>query len=78
MEENKNIVEIPFVAHESSMQRMESSMDRLERANRRLWIVILVMIVGFMIYLFIPSDISDNSQEATADNESQIEQKIGD
>lgn len=71
MEENKNIVEIPFVAHESAMQRME-------RANRRLWITILVMIVGFMIYLFLPSDISDNSQEATADNESHIEQKIGD
>ena len=53
-------------------------MDRLERANRRLWIAILVMVIGFMIYLFIPSDISDSSQEATADNESHIEQKIGD
>lgn len=37
-----DIVTIPFVAHESAMNRME-------RANKRLWIVILVMFISFMV-----------------------------
>ena len=34
--ENKEVVMIPFVVHESAMNRME-------RANKRLWIVIIIM-----------------------------------
>ena len=69
--EEKSVVMIPFVAHESAMQRME-------RANKRLFILLIVLIVSVLIYLLVPSDISNVSQEAEADNESHIEQKVGD
>ena len=45
MKENE-VVMIPFVAHESAMNRME-------RANKRLWIVILVMFIGKIIQLIV-------------------------
>ena len=69
MKENE-VVMIPFVAHESAMNRME-------RANRRLWIVILVMFIGMMIYFFIPSEIVEDSQSVDNTTNSQINQSIG-
>ena len=39
--ENEQVAQIPYFAHEGEMVRME-------RANKRLWIVILVLIVCLM------------------------------
>ena len=71
--ENKEIAMIPFVAHESAMNRME-------RANKRLFIIIIVMFVGMLIYLLLPSEIvEDVSTQSVEDiTESEIHQNIGD
>ena len=71
--ENDKVTMIPFVAHESSMQRME-------RANKRLWIVIIVMFVCFFIYLMVPNEIVEettSSQNASEIDNSEIHQNIG-
>jgi len=72
------IVNIPFVAHESSMNRME-------RANKRLGIiaiieliVILAMFVGIMIYYYLPTEIEETttSQDVSEIDNSEIHQTI--
>jgi len=72
------IVNIPFVAHESSMNRME-------RANKRLGIiaiieliVILAMFVGIMIYFYLPTEIEETttSQDVSEIDNSEIHQTI--
>lgn len=69
--ENKDIVSIPFVAHESAMNRME-------RANRRLWVVILVMFIGMLIYFLLPTEVvEENTQDIDNINSSEIHQSIG-
>lgn len=72
MEEDK-IVMIPYVAHESAMNRME-------RANKRLWIIILVMFIGIMIYFLLPTEVttSDTSQDVQDVENSEVNQTIGD
>lgn len=69
---NDEVVMIPFVAHESAMNRME-------RANRRLWIVILVMFIGMMIYFFLPTEVVEetNTQDIQDITDSEIHQNIG-
>lgn len=68
---NDEVVMIPFVAHESAMNRME-------RANRRLWIVILVMFIGMMIYFFLPTEVvEENTQDVGEITDSEIHQTIG-
>lgn len=47
----EDVLMIPFVAHESAMNRME-------RTNKRLWIVILIMFIGMMIYFLLPGHIT--------------------
>lgn len=67
-----DIVTIPFVAHESAMNRME-------RANKRLWIVILVMFISFMVYLLLPNEIIEettNTQDVSEISDSEIHQTI--
>lgn len=70
---DKDIVMIPFVAHESAMNRME-------RANRRLWIVILVMFVGMIIYFILPNEVieEDTTQSVDDIQNSEVHQSIGD
>lgn len=68
--ENKDIVSIPFVAHESAM-------NRLERANRRLWIVIIIMFIGMMIYFLLPTEVVEDSQSVDNTTNSDITQNIG-
>lgn len=73
------IAMVPFVAHESAMNRME-------RANKRLWITnivlistILLIVGGFITYLLIPNEIIQEgaSQEVSEITNSQINQSIG-
>jgi len=71
--EKDEVVMIPYVAHESSMNRME-------RANKRLWIVILVMFIAFMIYLLLPTEVVqkvDNTQDVQDIENSDVNQTIG-
>ena len=71
MKDNE-VVMIPFVAHESAMNRME-------RANKRLWIVIIIMFVGMLTYLLIPNEvIEENTQDVNDITNSEIHQNIGD
>jgi len=65
----EEIVTIPFVAHESAMNRME-------RANRRLVIIIIVMFIGFMVYLLIPNEIIDETQSVEDITNSEIHQTM--
>ena len=71
--ENKEIVMIPFVAHESAMNRME-------RANKRLWIVIIIMFIGMMIYFLLPTETikEETTQNVDDVQNSDINQSIGD
>lgn len=73
------LVAIPFVAHESSMNRME-------RANKRLSIivgielfVIFAMFVSMMIYFYLPTEVTadDISQTASDIEDSNVNQSIG-
>lgn len=68
--EKDEVVMIPYVAHESSMNRME-------RVNKRLWIVILVMFIAFMIYLLLPASVSTDTQTVDNANNSEVNQTIG-
>ena len=67
------VVMIPFVAHESAMNRME-------RANRRLWIVILIMFTLIMLYFLIPTEVTqvvETDQNVDNVDNSEINQNIG-
>lgn len=63
---------IPFVAHESAMNRME-------RTNKRLWIVILIMFIGMMIYFLLPTEAIEEETNQNVENteNSEIHQSIG-
>ncbi len=71
--ENKDIVMIPFVAHESAMNRME-------RIIKWLILIIVLMILGITTYLLIPNEIieEETSQNIQDITDSEIHQSIGD
>lgn len=71
MKDNE-VVMIPFVAHESAMNRME-------RANKRLWIVIIVLIIGIFTYFLLPNEVEEdtNTQEISEITDSEIHQTMG-
>ncbi len=65
------VVMIPFVAHESAMNRME-------RANKRLWIVIIIMFVGMLIYFLTPNEVVEETTQDVSDiTNSEVHQNIG-
>ena len=70
--DNKEIVMIPFVAHESAMNRME-------RIIRGLLIIIGIMLVGIAVYLYLPTEtIEETSTQNVNDiQDSEINQSIG-
>ena len=72
MKDNE-VVMIPFVAHESAMNRME-------RANKRLWIVIIILILGIFTYFLLPNEVIEettNTQDVSEIQDSEIHQNIG-
>ena len=73
MDNENKVVTIPFVAHESAMNRME-------RANKRLWLLLIIMLLSFMIYLFIPVEVTQDDVSQNAENveSSEVNQSIGD
>ena len=78
--EKEKIISIPFVAHESAMNRME-------RVNKSVIIIaivelfiILLMFAGIMIYFYLPSEVSTEettTQIVDETNGSEINQSIG-
>ena len=74
MNNNNEVVMIPFVAHESAMNRME-------RANKRLIWIIIILILGIFAYLLIPNEVieetTDNTQNVSDIESSEIHQSIG-
>lgn len=69
---NNEVVMIPFVAHESAMNRME-------RANKRLIAIIIVLLIGIFAYILIPNEvIEENTQDVSDIQDSEIHQTIGD
>ena len=68
--ENEQVAQIPYFAHEGEMVRME-------RANKRLWIVILVLIIalvgtnaGWIVYesQFVDEEISIEQESKSGTN----------
>jgi flagellar basal body-associated protein FliL len=76
---NNEIVTIPFVAHESSMNRMERSNKRLIVIAIIELIVILTMFAGIMIYFYLPTEVEETStnQDVNQTENSEIHQSIG-
>lgn len=71
MKDNE-IVMVPFVAHESAMNRME-------RTNKRLWVLIIVLIVSIFAYLFLPTEVEETTtQDISEIQNSEVHQSIGD
>ena len=74
------IVTIPFVAHESAMNRMERTNKRLSIIAIVELIIILLMFIGIMVYFYLPTETENsniNWQEASETNDSNINQNIG-
>lgn len=68
--ENKEVLMIPFVAHESAMNRME-------RIIKILSFIILIMIIGITVYLCLPTEVEKVEQEVSNAKNNKIEQKVG-
>ena len=80
MEKDK-IINIPFVAHESSMNRMERSNKRLMIIAITELIVILAMFISIMVYFYLPTEVTEektNTQDASEIENSEVNQNIGD
>jgi flagellar basal body-associated protein FliL len=76
--EEKEIVSIPFVAHESAMNRMERSNKRISIIAIIELIIILIMFAGIMIYFYLPSEVVEESQTVSKIDNSEVNQSIGD
>ena len=74
--EKKEILNIPFVAHESSMNRMERANKRLIVLNVLEMIIIVVMFIFIMAYFLIPEEIEENNQNIKNIKDSEISQNM--
>ncbi len=75
------IVSIPFVAHESAMNRMERTNKRLVIIAIIELLIILAMFISIMVYFYLPTDeiVTDTTTQEVEDIEgSQVNQNIGD
>lgn len=73
------IVTIPFVAHESAMNRMERTNQRLVKLAISELVVILLMFAGVMIYFYLPTEVveEETNQNVSDVDNSEINQSIG-
>ena len=78
--EKEKIVSIPFVAHESAMNRMERSNKRISRIAIIELVIILIMFACVMIYFYLPTETEETttSQQVSNIQDSDVNQKIGD
>jgi len=74
----KEIVTVPFVAHESAMNRMERTNKRLGIIAIVELVVILLMFTGIMVYFYLPTEVeTSNTQDVSDIQDSEINQSIG-
>lgn len=74
----KEILEVPFVAHESAMNRMERTNKRLGIIAIIELVVILLMFAGIMVYFYLPTEVeTSNTQDVSEIENSEINQSIG-
>lgn len=67
----KGVVMIPFVAHESAMNRME-------RIIKLLIAIIIILILGIAVYLYLPTEVAEENTQSVNDiQDSEINQNIG-
>ena len=77
-EKDEKIVSIPFVAHEASMNRMERANKRISIIAICELIVILIMFIGIMVYFYMPTEVTEASEQKVTDIEdSEVNQTIG-
>ena len=76
----KEIVEVPFVAHESAMNRMERTNKRLGIIAIIELVVILLMFAGIMIYFYLPTEVEESTitQDTKNIQDSSVNQSVGD
>lgn len=71
------IVSIPFVAHESAMNRMERANKRLLILNIIELIIIVGIFVSIMIYFYLPTEVVEDTQTVSDIQDSEINQTMG-
>lgn len=76
MEKNE-VVSIPFVAHESAMNRMERSNKRLGIIAIVELIIILAMFISIMVYFYLPTETIEDTQTIDNVQDSEIHQTMG-
>ena len=76
----KEIVEVPFVAHESAMNRMERTNKRLSIIAIVELVVILLMFAVIMIYFYLPTEVEESTitQDTKNIQDSSVNQSVGD
>ena len=76
---DEKIVNIPFVAHEAAMNRMERANKRLQIIAMCELVVILAMFIGIMVYFYMPNEIAETTEQNVSDiSDSEVNQNIGD
>lgn len=75
--ENKEILMIPFVAHESAMNRMERTNEKLMKVIKFLIALIALIIIGITVYLCLPTEVEKVEQDVNNVKDSQVNQKVG-
>lgn len=76
---DENIINIPFVAHEAAMNRMERANKRMQIIAICELLVIILMFSGIMLYFYMPNEVAETTEQNVADvNDSEINQNIGD
>ena len=78
MEKKDQILTIPFVAHESAMNRMERTNKRLVILNIIELAVIILMFASIMIYFYLPTEVIEDTQTVSDIQDSEVNQNIGD
>lgn len=76
----EEIVTIPFVAHESAMNRMERTNKRLSIIAIIELIIILLMFIGIMVYFYLPTEVEEtttSNQNVSEIQDSEVNQNIG-
>ena len=71
------IVSIPFVAHESAMNRMERANKRLLILNIIELIIIVGIFISIMIYFYLPTEVVDDTQTVSDIQDSDVNQTMG-
>lgn len=74
---SEEIITIPFVAHESSMNRMERANKRLVKIIIIELIINILIVAGIMIYFYLPTEVVEDTQNVNNIDNSEVNQKIG-